>query len=115
MSDEGKGPKTTWEIDATHPEQAKVIREALRQVNDPELGLNVIELGLVRQVRNQEDGLHVTMILTTPFCPYGPAMLEMARSKAAEASGLETAIEMGMEMWSPSMMEDSATASWGLF
>jgi hypothetical protein len=42
-------------------------------------------------------------------------MLEMARSKAAEASGLETAIEMGMEMWSPSMMEDSATASWGLF
>jgi metal-sulfur cluster biosynthetic enzyme len=115
MSDEANETKTVWEIDSTHPEQAKIIREALRQVNDPELGLNVIELGLVRQVRNQDESLHVTMILTTPFCPYGPAMLEMARSKAAEASGMETSIEMGMEMWSPSMMEDSATASWGLF
>jgi metal-sulfur cluster biosynthetic enzyme len=115
MSNETSEPKNVWEIDATHPEQAKIIREALRQVNDPELGLNVIELGLVRQVRNQDESLHVTMILTTPFCPYGPAMLEMARSKAAKASSMETSIEMGMEMWSPSMMEDSATASWGLF
>ncbi|MGD8814337.1 MAG: iron-sulfur cluster assembly protein [Anaerolineales bacterium] len=115
MSDETNEPKNPWEIDTTHPEQAKLIREALRQVNDPEIGLNVIELGLVRQVTIEDDGLQVTMILTTPFCPYAPAMLEMTRSKAAEASGLETSIEMGMEMWSPSMMEDSATASWGLF
>lgn len=115
MSEESSEIKNPWEIDSTHPEQAKTIREALRQVNDPELGLNVVELGLVRQVKIEDEGLHVTMILTTPFCPYGPAMLEMARSKAAEASGLEASIEMGMEMWSPSMMEDSATASWGLF
>jgi metal-sulfur cluster biosynthetic enzyme len=115
MSDGANEPKTLWDLDSTNPEQAKIIREALRQVNDPELGLNVIELGLVRQVKIEGESLHVTMILTTPFCPYGPAMLEMARSKAAEASGLETTIEMGMEMWSPSMMEDSATASWGLF
>ena len=55
------------------------------------------------------------MILTTPFCPYASALLEMTRSKAMETSGLETSIEMGVEMWTTDMMEDGSTAAWGLF
>lgn len=105
-----------WEADATHPHQAETLRDRLREVLDPELGLNIIELGLIRDavITNDED-LTINMILTTPFCPYGPALLEMTRKKAEEALAIETRIEMGVEMWDPSMMEDGAGGDWGLF
>lgn len=114
MSDE-TGPKTLWQIDSTHPDEAEKIRTALREVKDPEIGIDIIELGLVREIQRNDDSLHMKMILTTPFCPYGPALLEMARSKANEASDLPTTIEMGIDVWNPSLMEDGAAASWGLF
>jgi metal-sulfur cluster biosynthetic enzyme len=107
---------TLWEADSTHPHQAETLRMRLREVIDPELGLNIIELGLVRNasITNDED-LKLNMILTTPFCPYGPALLEMTRKKAEEALEIPASIEMGIEMWDPSMMEDGAGGEWGLF
>jgi metal-sulfur cluster biosynthetic enzyme len=113
MTDDGEKPGLIWEVDATHPEKAGMLREALRQVVDPEIGLNIIELGLIRQASIQDGSLTLKMILTTPFCPYGPAMLEMTRAKAEEASELTTMIDLGMEMWDPSMMEEGAGAAWG--
>ena len=91
------------------------LRENLRQVMDPEIGLNVIELGLVRDVVVADESAHVTMVMTTPFCPYAPALLEMSRQKAEEALKRPTTVEMSMEMWDPSMMEEGAGAEWGLF
>jgi metal-sulfur cluster biosynthetic enzyme len=90
------------------------VREALRDVWDPELGMNVIELGLVREIAIHEDRAHIVMILTTPFCPYGPQLLEAARRTAQEALERPTTIEMGTQMWDPSMMEDGAGGDWGL-
>jgi metal-sulfur cluster biosynthetic enzyme len=87
----------------------------LREVVDPEIGLNVIELGLIRDLIITDDSAHITMILTTPFCPYGPALLEMARQKAEAILSLPTTIEIGMDMWDPTMMEEGAGAEWGLF
>src|SRR3990172_913278 len=55
------------------------------------------------------------MIMTPPFCPYGPALLEATRSKAEQASGRDTTIEVGMDPWDPSMMEEGVGAEWGLF
>jgi metal-sulfur cluster biosynthetic enzyme len=55
------------------------------------------------------------MILTTPFCPYGPAMLETTRKKAEASLEKPVKIEMGSEMWDPSMMEEGAGSEWGLF
>ena len=112
---EQKESKVIWQVDSTHPELAETLRETLRQVVDPEIGLNIIELGLVRDVTIQGDQAHLTMILTTPFCPYGPAMLEMTRQKAEGILGRPTPIEMGMEMWDFSMMEEGAGADWGLY
>lgn len=112
---ENSGANPIWEADSTHPELASQVRESLREVVDPEIGLNIIELGLVRQASVDDSQLLVTMIMTTPFCPYAPALLEAARSKAEEASELETKIEMGMDTWEPSMMEEGAGAAWGLF
>jgi metal-sulfur cluster biosynthetic enzyme len=107
--------KTSWIAETTHPALMDPLREHLREVVDPEIGLNVIELGLVRDVVVADESAHVTMVMTTPFCPYAPALLEMSRQKAEEALQRPTTVEMSMEMWEPSMMEEGAGAEWGLF
>ena len=91
------------------------LMDALRAVIDPEIGMNIIELGLVRDADIMDDRAHVTMIMTTPFCPYAPQLLEQTRRTAQEHLEVPTTIEMGLEMWDPSMMEDGAADEWGLF
>jgi metal-sulfur cluster biosynthetic enzyme len=108
-------PKPLWQIENENPDLVKPLDEAFRQVMDPEIGLNVMELGLIRDVRWQPESAHIVMIMTTPFCPYAPALLESARSKAENVIGLPTTIEMGMEMWDPTYMEEGTGADWGLF
>ena len=114
MTDEAI-PNPLWEFDSTHPALAGDLRAGLREVIDPEIGLSIIELGLVREVRQEQDSVHLKMILTTPFCPYAPAMIEMTRKKAEETTKSEVLVELGMEMWDPSMMEEGAGAAWGFF
>jgi metal-sulfur cluster biosynthetic enzyme len=91
--------------------------EALRAVIDPEIGLNIIELGLVRQteIDEENDSAKVTMILTTPFCPYGPQIIEQVRLVANKVMTGGAVIEIGTELWDPSMMEEGAGGDWGLF
>jgi len=115
MPDDKAAPTLTWQADTTHPEQAKKIREALRRVLDPEIGLSIVQLGLVREVTIAEEGILLRMVLTTPFCPYGPALIEMARSRVEEALGLKTRVKLAPEIWRPSMMEGGAGEAWGLF
>ncbi|QPC81090.1 DUF59 domain-containing protein [Phototrophicus methaneseepsis] len=91
------------------------VREALRAVVDPEIGMNVIELGLIRDIDIRDESTHIIMIMTTPFCPYAPQLLEQTRRTAQDYLGVPTTIEMGMEMWDPSMMEEGAASDWGLF
>ena len=89
--------------------------QALRAVIDPEIGMNVVELGLVRDTAIEDNRAHITMIMTTPFCPYAPQLLEQTRRTAQDFLGTPTTIEMGLEMWDPSMMEDGVADEWGLF
>jgi metal-sulfur cluster biosynthetic enzyme len=91
------------------------VREGLREVYDPELGMSVVELGLVRKFDWTPGNVDVTMILTTPFCPYGPALIEQVRQKTQEVSQRVARVSMGLEMWDPTMMEDQAAANWGLY
>jgi len=88
---------------------------ALRSVVDPEIGLDVVALGLVRQIDLQDDHLHLTVIMTTPFCPYAPQLMEQMRRTAQTVAEVPTTIEMGLESWDPSMMEEGIAADWGLF
>jgi len=110
-----KPPSVIWQSDSTHPQISAALREKLREVVDPEIGLNIIELGLIRDVIIEDTEATVNMILTTPFCPYGPAMLETTRQKAEKAVERPTTIDLGVQMWDPSMMEEGAGAEWGLF
>jgi metal-sulfur cluster biosynthetic enzyme len=104
-----------WDIHSTHPELVRPLRTKLAEVTDPEIGLSIIQLGLVRKVNIQDGIANIFMILTTPFCPYGPAMLETTRQKAFEALSMEVKIELGMDPWDFSFMEDPGALDWGLY
>jgi metal-sulfur cluster biosynthetic enzyme len=115
MSDDLPSNPIHWDIHDTHPQLVETLREKLAEVVDPEIMLNVLQLGLIRKVgiANSEAKLYV--LLTTPFCPYGPAMLEMIKQKAQEGLGMPVTIELGYEPWDFSLMEDPGALDWGMY
>ena len=56
------------------------IRELLREVIDPELGVNIVDLGLVYAIEVDDRAVHVRMTMTTPSCPMGSMLAEEARA-----------------------------------
>jgi len=103
-----------WDLGKADRGLAEKLHIALQEVIDPELGMDIVQLGLVRNVAIEDESALVTMILTTPFCPYAPQLMEACRSKTEETLGIPTKIEMGREFWDRSMMEDDAV-DWGLY
>ena len=98
-----------------YSEEEQALRDALRAVMDPELGMSVVELGLIRKLNIQPDLTELTVIMTTPFCPYGPALIEQMRRTAEKHLKTPVKLILGMEMWEPSMMEGGPPAEWGLY
>ena len=82
------------------------VREALRGVLDPELHLDVVTLGLIREVNVDAAPAEIKMLLTTPFCPYGPWMVQQIKETAEETVGSKVKVEVLAEQWHPEMMED---------
>src|SRR3970040_561794 len=105
---------TTAETGIQYSEREIGLRDALRDVIDPELGMSIVELGLIRKIDLHADLTEITMIMPTPFCPYGPALLEQTRRAAEKHVQGAVKITLGMEMWEPSMMEGGPPAEWGL-
>ncbi len=114
MSEENKN-RPIWQIDSTDPELVEPVTNAMREIVDPEIGLNIIQLGLIRDIQKDENSATVTMMLTTPFCPYGPAMLETTRQKAEEVLKVPTHMDLDMGMWDFSMMEEGLADDGGLY
>ena len=115
MSQPAPSNQPTWQIEISHPDLVAPLKEALREIVDPEIGLNIIQLGLIRDVSINDGAAVLNMILTTPFCPYGPAMIETTREKAEGALKMPASIAYGMEMWDFSMMEEGVGGDWGLY
>jgi metal-sulfur cluster biosynthetic enzyme len=115
MSDEIPANPIHWDIYETHPDLVPVLRAKLAEVVDPEITLNVLQLGLVRKVSIEDGVAKLYVLLTTPFCPYGPAMLEMIKQKAQEGLGMSVIIELGYEPWDFSLMEDPGALDWGMY
>jgi len=67
-----------------------VVTEALRSVIDPELNLNIVDLGLVRRVEFESETSEITvgLILTSPMCPMGPEIMNAVRLKTLTVSGV---------------------------
>ena len=106
--------KFTWEIETTHPEKYKDLIEGLSGITDPELGYSVIELGLVREIKLNEEGAYVRMLLTTPFCPYVRQCWKTP-AKKLKRSRSSGKIEFGVEQWTPRYDgDDLLDPKWGL-
>lgn len=104
-----------WKIIHSHPEKLNDLLEGLSGITDPEIGLSIIQLGLVRDIEINPDHALITMILTTPYCPYGPSMLENTRKTVESILTIPTRINYGAISWDPSMMEQDLRDDWGLF
>lgn len=70
---------------------AEEVREAVRAVEDPEIGLSIVDLGLVYDTDIADDGknVKVVMTLTTPFCPAGPYLTNQVESVVGSLPGVE--------------------------
>jgi len=92
------------------------ILEALRQVTDPELGCNIVDLGLVYSVAIQDGRVKVTMTLTTPGCPMHESIAEGARVAVLRTEGVQQAeVEVVWDPpWHPAMMSEAGRARLGL-
>ena len=77
------------------------ILDSLRSVVDPEIGLNVVELALIKQVLLGESETEIKMILTTPFCPYAGSMIQQVKEAAEEVVDHPVKVTILAERWDP--------------
>ncbi len=77
------------------------IMDALRAVVDPEIGMNVVELALIRQIIQAPELTEVKMILTTPFCPYAGSMIQQVKEAVESVVENEVKVTLLAERWDP--------------
>ena len=83
------------------PAQEADIYQALREVIDPEVGINVVELGLIREIALNGQGVEVRMVLTSPECPLAGYLVEQVRRKVRSVVGGEPVeVVLADEVWS---------------
>lgn len=100
-----------------------MVRAALQNVIDPEIGMDIVNLGLVYRVDVLDGGtkVDVDMTLTTPACPAGPQILEQARHEIMSLGEVYKNLEdvrinlVWTPFWNPSMMTDDAREELGFF
>jgi metal-sulfur cluster biosynthetic enzyme len=97
------------------------IREALKQVVDPELFVNVIDLGLVYAVetaeREDKTDVGIEMTLTSPACPAGPQLIQQSKAVVGRIEGVgEVNVKLVMTPpWTPDRMTEEARDQLGIF
>lgn len=95
------------------------IYNALRQVYDPELGLDIVSMGLIYRLEEEGDRIKIDMTLTTPGCPVSETLPEMARRAAAGALGTDGEDRIDFQIvweppWCPDLIEPETLASLGM-
>ena len=76
--------------------------QAIKEVVDPEIGLNVIDLNMIKKVNIDDKKIEVRMVLTTPFCPLAGFLVEEVKKKVrAIAEGREVDVVVFDEPWIP--------------
>jgi metal-sulfur cluster biosynthetic enzyme len=100
-----------------------MVRAALKNVIDPEIGLDIVNLGLVYRIDVLDEGskVDIDMTLTTPACPAGPQILDSARREVMALSEVYKALEdvkinlVWTPFWNPSLMSEEARDELGFF
>ncbi|MGH2876679.1 MAG: metal-sulfur cluster assembly factor [Solirubrobacteraceae bacterium] len=91
------------------------VTDALRDVIDPELGLDFVELGLIYEVEVDGGSVNVTYTLTSPGCPIGPQVSEQIEEFVSELGGVDD-VSSTMTFtppWTPEMMSEDAKFALG--
>jgi metal-sulfur cluster biosynthetic enzyme len=98
-------PVTVASIDAAFDPARRAtelaILDALRSVVDPEIGMNVVELALIKQIILGPDSTEVKMILTTPFCPYAGSMIAQVKEQTETVVDHDVKVTLLAERWDP--------------
>lgn len=99
------------------PPSPDTVKKALRGVRDPELNLNIMDLGLVYQVDVAEGGeVKVTMTLTSPGCPAGPEITQDVNDTVSDLEGVtDVSVEIVWEpYWTPERIDPRVRAFLGM-
>lgn len=115
MGSADEAPADETPSEAESPEIAEKVRTALRSVTDPELGINIVDLGLVYDVEVEEGEAKVTMTLTSPGCPAGGQILGGAKDAAETVDGVEEAVVslVWKPFWTPERIDPAVRAMMG--
>ncbi len=92
---------TALAFDAERRATELAILDALRAVVDPEIGMNVVELALIKQILLGTDETEIKMILTTPFCPYAGSMIQQVKEQAESVVEHDVKVTLLAERWDP--------------
>jgi metal-sulfur cluster biosynthetic enzyme len=114
---EPTGPNGREGASADRETLKEQVLEALKNVVDPELGINIVDLGLVYGVDIQGSSVHITYTLTTMGCPIGPLIEAEMKQFLSGVDGVDQ-VEAEMVLrppWTPEMMSDEAKAALGFF
>ena len=93
------------------------IRAALKTVIDPELGINIVDLGLVYHAERNADGIAIALTMTTPACPLGEMMSEEIRRVLGESfpDAADVRVDLVWDPpWSPELMSEESRRQLGL-
>jgi len=93
------------------------VRDALMDVYDPELYVDIISLGLVYDIDIQDDGdVDIEMTLTFPGCPYGPQLVDDVKTAVGDLDGAgEVEVDITFEpRWTPDQIDDDIRAAIGM-
>ena len=93
-----------------------VVREGLKEVIDPELGVNIVDLGLIYEIdTSDEDNVDIKMTLTFPGCPAGPYIIAQVHQVVEDLEGVaEVDVEIVWDPpWSPEMMSEEIRMEYG--
>jgi metal-sulfur cluster biosynthetic enzyme len=88
-------------FDAERRATELAILDALRAVVDPEIGMNVVELALIKQILLGPDSTEIKMILTTPFCPYAGSMIAQVKEQTETVVDHDVKVTLLAERWDP--------------
>ncbi len=100
-SSDGAAPAAAPAFDPQLRARELAILDGLRTVVDPEIGMNVVELALIKQILLGDELTEIKMILTTPFCPYAGALIQQIQEATEEVEGHEVKITLLAERWDP--------------
>lgn len=95
----------------------EMVREALREVIDPEIGVNIVDLGMVYDVAIEDRAATITMTLTTPMCPLSE-YIDQAVKEALEPVPVVDEVTVNLVWtppWNPSMMSEDAKLELGFW